>query len=539
MQTLTMRLRLVPFVIGTVLSCACLCAAGDPPPAPDRWPGFLGVGATPIDPNSLPLEWSPTSNVCWQTELVGTGQSSPVIWGDKVFVTSIAGTIKEDCHVTAISLADGQKLWDYNTESAQPVRSNYFQSRSAPTPAVDANGVYAFFETGKVVALTHDGKEKWSRNLVDEYGEFEVRIGLAASLAQTDESVFVLVDHEGPSYLLAIDKQSGETQWMTERFSRQSYASPIVLEIDGHPQVVVSSAGSVDGYDPKSGEQLWTMEGIGGNRSTTPLPFGEDRFLISASPGMHDVQLDEARESNFAMQIEKTADGFQTKVLWKTEKAMPSFGSPIVHKGLAYWVNKVGVLYCFDAASGELVYTKRSGQLCWATPLGVGEHIYLFGKDGLTTVIAAGREFKVVARNELIDGATEAGEADVRRRESRGHQHGGASSGDSQASGEAAGSGRPASSSGRGGRAAETGTAAEPESGAEPSPRRGGRPGQTSGDGEAQEEGGAPRTRDGLTFADPVQYGYAAVNGSLVIRTGGKVYCVRRPTTAVAEGVAP
>ena len=539
MHTLTMRLRLVPFVIGTVLSCACLCTAGDPATPPDRWPGFLGVGATPIDPNSLPLEWSPTSNVCWQTELVGTGQSSPVIWGDKVFVTSIAGSMKEDCHVTAISLADGQKLWDYKTESAQPVRSNYFQSRSAPTPAVDANGVYAFFETGKVVALTHDGKEKWVRNLVDEYGEFEVRIGLAASLAQTDESVFVLVDHEGPSYLLAIDKQSGETKWLTERFSRQSYASPIVLEIDGEPQIVISSGGSVDGYDPETGEQLWTMEGVGGNRSTTPLPFGEDRFLISASPGMHDEQLDEARESNFAMQIAKTADGFQTKVLWKTEKAMPSFGSPMVYKGLAYWVNNVGVLYCFDAASGELVYTKRSGQLCWATPLGVGEHIYLFGKDGLTTVIAAGREFKVVARNELIEGATEAGEADVRRRESQGHQHGGGTSGESQTSGEAAGAGRPASSSGRGGRAAESGAATELESGAEQSPRRGGRPGQSSDDGEPQEEGGAPRTRDGLTFADPVQYGYAAVNGSLVIRTGGRVYCVRRPTAATAEGVAP
>ncbi|MCA9031832.1 MAG: hypothetical protein KDA66_13545, partial [Planctomycetaceae bacterium] len=223
------------------------------------------------------------------------------------------------------------------------------------------------------------------------------------------------------------------------------------------------------------------------------------------------------------------------KVLWKTEKAMPSFGSPMVHKGLAYWVNNVGVLYCFDAVSGELVYTKRSGQLCWATPLGLGDHIYLFGKDGLTTVIAAGREFKVVARNELIEGATEAGEADVRRRESQGHQHGGGASGEttsSQPAGDsAAGTNDQAGRSRRGGRpagsSAEGSSTTEPDADAEQSPRRGGRPGESSGGSEAQGEGGAPRTRDGLTFADPVQYGYAAVNGSLVIRTGGKVYCVR------------
>ncbi|MCA9048070.1 MAG: PQQ-binding-like beta-propeller repeat protein, partial [Planctomycetaceae bacterium] len=538
--------------MGIILFTFCACLAGEESASPERWPGFLGIGATAIDPATLPLEWSPTSNVSWQTELVGTGQSSPLIWGDKVFVTSIDGNMKEDCHVTALSLADGSRLWDHKMESAQPVRSNYFQSRSAPTPAVDGERVYAFFETGKLVALSHDGKELWVRNLVDEFGEFEVRIGMASSLAQTADSVFVLVDHEGPSYLLAVDKATGETKWQTERFSRQSYASPIVLDICGQPQVVVSSEGSVDGYDPATGDQLWTMEGVGGNRSTTPLPFGDSRFLISASPGMHDEQLDEAKESNFAMQVVKTDDGFETKVLWKVAKAMPSFGSPMVHQGLAYWVNNVGVLYCFNAETGETVYTKRSGQLCWATPLGLGDHVYLFGKDGLTTVIAAGPDFKVITKNELIEGATEVGEADVRRRETQGHQHRGSSATDStetKSEGEqpAEGAtqeqpvrrgGRPGSDAADGGdsrgKAEEVATANEGRSGG-----RGGRPGRPSGgadggsgSGDSQEEGGAPRTRDGRTFADPVQYGYAAVNGSLIIRTGGKVFCLRNATTA-------
>ncbi|MFN9977139.1 MAG: hypothetical protein ACK58T_45280, partial [Phycisphaerae bacterium] len=147
------------------------------------------------------------------------------------------------------------------------------------------------------------------------------------------------------------------------------------------------------------------------------------------------------------MQVERSGDEFTTRVLWKAEKAMPSFGSPMVYQGLAYWVNNVGVIYCFDAETGEAVYTKRSGQLCWATPLGMGDHIYFFGKDGLTTVIAAGREYKLLAKNELIEGAEAAGEADVKRRESRGHQHGGAPSGAGDAAkSEPAAKGQPSDS---------------------------------------------------------------------------------------------
>lgn len=504
------------------------CDGHEPSVSAERWPGFLGVGSTAIDPATLPLEWTPTSNVSWQTKLVGTGQSSPLIWDDKVFVTSIDGTMKEDCHVTAVSLSDGKKLWDYKTKSPQPVRSNYFQSRSAPTPAVDAERVYAFFETGTLVALTHDGTEVWQRRLTDEFGEFEVSIGLASSVAQTEDSVFVLVDHEGPSYLLAVDKKTGETKWQTERFPRSSYASPIVLTISGQPQIVVSSSGSVDGYDPVDGRLLWTMEGIGGNRSTTPMLYGENRFLISASPGMHDERIKEARESNFAMQIEKTGDTFTPKVLWKVKKAMPSFGSPIVHQGLAYWVNNVGVLYCFDVETGEPVYTKRSGQLCWATPLALGDHIYLFGKDGLTTVIAAGREFKVIAKNELIDGATEVGEADVKRREERAHQHDSDSRDQPDRAGSKAESAtaddsseRPGSESGRPSRGTET--AGE------------GRPGRPAGADESKEGSGRPSSRGGRAFAEPIQYGYAVVNGSLVMRTGGNVYCIRKSPNASVD----
>lgn len=469
---------------GIVLFAFAVCAAGEPLTEKtnvQRWPGFQGAGATEIAVDSLPVTWSPTKNIAWQVEFPGKGQSSPVIWGNRVFVTSIEGAMKNDCHVVAVDLSQGKQLWDFKTASSQPVRGNYFQSRSAPTPVVDANRVYAFFETGNLLALDHNGKQVWSRSLTEDYGEFEVRIGLAASLVQTKKTVIVLIDHEGPSYLLAVDKQTGETKWKTERFSRQSYASPALLKINQGDQLVCSSSGSVDGYDPTTGKLLWTFEEVGGNRACTPISFGDGKFLVSASPGMHDERLADAKKSNFAMQVKRVGEEFQQTILWKTNKAMPSFGSPMVYQGLAYWVNKVGVVYCFDAETGKQVYVKRLGQPCWATPLGLGDRIYFPGKDGLTTVIAAGREFRVLAENELIDGAIAAGEADLKRRAQADHKQGSA-----QQSGRDSGS--------------------KPES----------------------KSAGRPRTRNGLTFADPVQYGYAAVNGTLVMRTGSRLYCIRK-----------
>jgi outer membrane protein assembly factor BamB len=469
---------------GIVLFTFAICFAEENSVTTDsvsRWPAFLGAGASEINVDSLPLKWSPQTNIVWQTEFPGKGQSSPVIWGNRIFVTSITGAMKNDCHLIAVDLESGKLLWDFKTPSAQPVRGNYFQSRSAPTPVVDAERVYAFFETGKLLALTHAGKPVWSRSLTEEYGPFEVRIGLAASLVQTENSIIVLVDHEGPSYLLSVDKQTGKTLWKTERFSRQSYASPTILNIAQSDQIVCSSSGSVDGYDPASGKLLWTYEEVGGNRACTPISFGDGRFLISASPGMHDERLDDARKSNFAMQVKRVGDQYQQTILWKADKAMPSFGSPIVYRGLAYWVNKVGVVYCFDAETGKQVYIKRLGQPCWATPFGIGDRIYFPGKDGLTTVIAAGPEFQVLAENKLFEGATAAGGADRNRRAQEKRRPG---------------------------------------------------TGQPSG----SESGERPTTRNGLIFADPVQYGYAVVSGSLVVRTGNRLYCIRKSTLDVKTG---
>lgn len=431
----------------------CLCAADNAP----VWPGFLGAGASPITPQSVPLKWTPTEHVAWTAPLPGHGQSSPVIWGDQVFVTSVDGPMKDNYFVVALSLKTGEQLWSHTLESTDKVKNSLYVSRAAPTPVVDGKQVYAYFESGDLVALTHAGKPVWKRSLSTDYGKFKNKFGLSASPVQTDDAVIVLIDDEGPSYLVALSKTDGRPLWKTDRTSRVSWSSPAIVTVAGKPQVVCSSAGSVDGYDPATGKLLWSYTDIGGNTAATPLPFAEGQFLIGASPGRDNAdRAENARKSNLAMSIE-LVDGQPTpKVLWRTEQAVPSFGSPVVYRGLAYWVNRTGVVYCFDAKTGEKKFTQRTRQSCWATPLGIGDRLYFFGKGGITTVLAAGPEFKVLAENDLWD----------------------------------------------------------PKAAA-PDPK--------AGEGEETED----RRRAAAGFSGPVQYGVAAVSGSLLIRTGDKLYCLR------------
>ncbi|MCG8650235.1 MAG: PQQ-like beta-propeller repeat protein, partial [Pirellulales bacterium] len=237
------------------------------------WPSFLGQGSSAdLQANHLPLKWSPTENQRWKAQLPGKGQSSPVIWGDTVYVTSIAGSMKETCCVTALSLATGAEKWTRTFSSSQPVRSNYFQSRSAPTPLVHSLGVVAFFETGDLVCLNREtGKIQWKRSLTEEFGAFESTIGLATSPVGYGDRFFLMIDHEGESYLLAADVKSGATLWRTPRFSRRSYATPAIVRIGDQDHLVCSSDGSVDGYDVDTGKQVWTFEDIGANTLNTPL----------------------------------------------------------------------------------------------------------------------------------------------------------------------------------------------------------------------------------------------------------------------------
>ena len=226
--------------------------------------------------------------------------------------------------------------WHHQVKNSAPVENSLYVSRAAPTPVVDQERLVVLFESGDCVALTHEGQRLWQRDLAADYGPLVAKFGLAASPCQVADLAFVLLEHEGPGHLLALDKRTGETVWQANRSPRQSWSSPAIVYFQGAPQVVISSAGSVDGYQPLTGQLLWSFSGVGGNTGVTPIDCGQGRFLIGASAGRQGEHAEEAKVSNALMQIVPDGDGYAVKRLWIAADANPSWASPIVHQGLAY-----------------------------------------------------------------------------------------------------------------------------------------------------------------------------------------------------------
>lgn len=366
------------------------------------WPAFLG-GQLRGESASFqpPTQWSTDQGILWQTDLDGHGQSSPIVVDQKVYVTSIDGPMKETNRVVCFDLATGKELWRHESPSSLQAKNDVYASRAAPTPAADKTGVFAFFESGNLIALGPEGNVRWQRDFLSDYGKLEGRFGLGGSLAQLDDRIVVLADNEGAAYIAAINKQTGETIWKSDRSSRTAWTSPMIVTVQGQPHIVVSSAGTVDGYDPGSGKLLWTYDEVGGNTVASPVPVGDGMFLVGASPGRNGESSEGAARSNLLMRIEKTDDGYQPKVVWINEKVTSSFGSPIAHQGHAYFTNRAGVVFCLDLETGETAYTARMAESNWATPIGVGENLFFFGKDGVTTVLKAGGEHTEIAENQL------------------------------------------------------------------------------------------------------------------------------------------
>ncbi|MGL4463102.1 MAG: PQQ-binding-like beta-propeller repeat protein, partial [Planctomycetia bacterium] len=178
------------FILATVLAAATVGA--------DRWTGFLGAGVRDFPADAVPETWSPSENIAWKAPAPGHGQSSPVVWKDRIFLTAVEGPMKDACLLLCYDLNDGRRLWSVSVPTSDPVKDSYFVSRAAPTPVVDADRVVAFFESGDVVCCGHDGVERWRRSFSEEFGRFQNKFGLAASPAQTDDAVYFLIDDAGP-----------------------------------------------------------------------------------------------------------------------------------------------------------------------------------------------------------------------------------------------------------------------------------------------------------------------------------------------------
>lgn len=396
-----------PILLPLALAAALAAPAGADE---DRavWPAFNGGGRVAEDADP-PTEWSGPegANVAWEAA-IPDGQSSPVVFGETVYATGVEGPNKEQNVVVAVDLKTGDEKWRYKMANSAPKESSLYVSRAAPTPCADADGVYAYFESGDLVALTPAGEKRWERSLAFEYGTPQNNFQLGGSPAQLGDMLFVPFTDDGPSYLLCVDKKTGDNVWKAGLEPSSSYNTPLVVTAGGAPQVVLSyGGGGVVSFDPADGSRNWAFTDLGGNTvsSPVPVPGADDVLLIGASAGGRQQEnKGDALRSNLALKIPlgDAAKGGEATVLWRADRVMTGFASPMAYDGRTYWIERNGILNCLSAADGSPLFKSRLPQDAWATPAAIGGRLYFFGKDGVTAVLKPADEYEVLTENVLF-----------------------------------------------------------------------------------------------------------------------------------------
>lgn len=358
-------------------------------PKSSNWGGFRGAGNSVTSSNTLPLTWSDKQNIAWRKSLDGYGQSTPVVWGNHIFCTSTKGDLSEISIIHCHDLKDGSSKWKKEISSPVKIKRSQYVSQAAPSPVVDEYGVYVFFENGLFIAFTHEGEELWSRSLTEEYGPMQGNHGVGSSLCQLGKSLGLIIDHAGPSYLLKVNKKTGENEWKLDRLERVSWSSPTLVEKDGEEMLFISSNGVVECFNFKTGLKIWSKEGIEGNTVASPT-ISKDLVIVGSSKPAQTmalrspVSLDNGGEVN-----------------WVAEDATCSFGSPLATEKFVYLVNRAGVASCHGLADGKKLWNLRLPGSCWASPLHSPGRVYFFTKDGVTVVLKDDGSSLKIAENSL------------------------------------------------------------------------------------------------------------------------------------------
>lgn len=395
----------------------------------DDWPHWRGPGASGIAPDpTLPVRWSGAENVAWKATLAGVGVSTPIISGDRVFVTSQigSGVRREGNHprlvqgsdaavqgeralgvpqaadaqagktifvIEAFSRADGKRVWERRVEAVgtlTPVHDKH--NLASPSPVTDGTLVYTWFGTGQIVALTRDGTIAWQRHLGTEIAPFDIQWGHASSPVVHGDLLILLCDHTSASYLLALDKQTGKERWKADRGKgRSSYSTPLVVEGAFGTELIVNSSERLDAYDARTGELLWHT----GESNRFPIPSAVFHGgLIYTSRGYRSGPY-------MALRPGGKGDVTATHTVWRVATGAPYVSSLLYYDGVIYMANDVGVLTAIDAGTGERLWQERVDGVFSASPIAGGGHVYFLSENGDTVVVKAGRTPQVVGRNAL------------------------------------------------------------------------------------------------------------------------------------------
>ncbi|HYE33487.1 MAG TPA: PQQ-binding-like beta-propeller repeat protein [Methylomirabilota bacterium] len=350
---------------------------------------------------SVPLHWSPTNAIKWKTAIPGQGWSSPVVWGDHIFVTSATdGGTK--CHVICIDRPSGKIIWDKEVFEQVPLRKEGKNSYATPTPATDGESVFAVFGDGSVVALDFSGKVRWTNRDVKFYSQH----GLGASPMLWNDLLIMPYDGSSQgedkrvgwqkpwdqSFVLALDLKTGTQRWKASRgMSRIAHVSPILFKSKEVWQIISAAGDVVQAFDPRTGNRIWSAFSQG--EGVVPSPVASSNLIYTAS-GFE-------KSTIRAIKAGGSGDVTQTHIAWEQRKAVPSMPSFVYADPHLYSITEGGVAQCLKGDTGEIVWQERIGGNHSASPVLAEGRIYFLSEEGESAVIAAAPEFKLLARNSI------------------------------------------------------------------------------------------------------------------------------------------
>jgi len=354
-----------------------------------RWRGPSGQGL--VEGAGYVDTWSETENVLWKVELPGSGNSSPIIWGDRIFLTtSYDGGARRS--ILCLRRADGKLLWETFAPDAVPERANRKNGYASGTPSTDGQLVYAYLGNHGLLAVDFNGKQAWRRGL----GETSAYHGTACSPLLYRDRVILFQDQRAPNaFVAAFDKATGKTVWWTGRSESVGWGSPVAIRAGDREEIVVSGQGRVYAYHPDTGKELWRCSG--NLFEVTPTPVA-GHGLLYCSSGRAGPTL--------AIRPGGSGDVTETRVAWSSAKGSPFIPSPLLYGERLFIVNDmVSVASAFEARTGKLLWQGRLGEArresFSASPVAVDGKVFFTNDAGETFVLEAGPEFKLLGVNRL------------------------------------------------------------------------------------------------------------------------------------------
>jgi outer membrane protein assembly factor BamB len=401
-----------------------------PVAANGSWPSFRGPQASGVaDGQQLPDTWSGKTgeNIVWRTPVPGLAHSSPIVWGDRVFVTSAIssrpnatfkpglygdGDASDDrsAHrwmLYAIDKRTGKIAWERVAAEGEPRNKRHIKSTYASaSPATDGRIVVAWFGSQGVHAFDMSGKRLWSVDIgrVD-MGAYDIpnyEWGPASSPIIWNDLVLLQCDTQADSFVLALDAATGKTVWKTERDELPSWGSPTVVDTAGGPELVTNASKFVRGYDPRSGKELWRLGGS--SKITAPTPISADGLIVVASGRAPERPIFAVRHG--ARGDLTLPDGMSSSsaIAWSYTGRGSYMPTPLIYDGIVYVLGNNGVFVAYELKSGAEIYRQRLPHLgsgFSASPVAADGRIYISNEDGEILVVAAGREFRHIATNQM------------------------------------------------------------------------------------------------------------------------------------------